>query len=366
MKKKFDDMNWRNAFRDVPEECHNAAMNAAYSVQEKEENRGIHLNFHPVLVAILITIAMTSVAIAAGSLLGWFDFLAYHQSVGIPQTAREAMQNPTQAEWQVGPVVFTVQDLLADQQIAVCTTHAATANGSQALFCDDPYGMIGSISSGKELAQRFGLSPETTWVEAARELDMPLFIIWVMFDIDADYVGGETMVDYMWNEDGSIACFNMALLNAEAIPKEVELSFYFSVEQLDPTTGKVLDRWTDATRKVTVPVGSIIEQRDYTPYGNAEINGYVVNGIRAERYATGVYLKITFTATDNADQKTHYILSELLAMDGEGKEFPDGMNFSTGFDLTDWPQIEMTTMLGIESLPDTITLSNGTNNVTVK
>ena len=136
MKKKIDDMNWRNAFRDVPDECHNAAMRAAYSVQEPEERRRAGFRLHPVLIAVLITIAMTSVAIAAGSLLGWFDFLDQHQSVGIPQTARDAVQIPYQAEWYVGPVRFTVQELLADKQIAVSTTTAVLTDGSQALFTE--------------------------------------------------------------------------------------------------------------------------------------------------------------------------------------------------------------------------------------
>lgn len=257
MKKKIDDMNWRNAFRDVPDECHNAAVSAAYSVQEPEERRRAGFRLHPVLIAVLITIAMTSVAIAAGSLLGWFDFLDQHQSVGIPQTARDAVQTPYQAEWHVGPVRFTVQELLADKQIAVSTTTAALTDGSQALFTDDPYGKIGSSTSGKALAQRLGVAPETTWVEAASLLDLPLYNVRVMFDIMSEYVGGEAMADYMWNEDGSIAYFNLASLNSESIPGELELSFYLSAEQLDPATGRVINRWTDDTHVITVQVGSL-------------------------------------------------------------------------------------------------------------
>ena len=366
MKKKIDDMNWRNAFRDVPEECHNAAMSAAYSVQEPEERRRAGFRLHPVLIAVLITIAMTSVAIAAGSLLGWFDFLDQHQSVGIPQTARDAVQTPYQAEWHVGPVRFTVQELLADKQIAVSTTTAALTDGSQALFTDDPYGKIGSSTSGEALAQRLGVAPETTWVEAASSLDLPLYNVRVMFDIMSECVGGEAMADYMWNEDGSIAYFNLASLNSESIPSELELSFYLSAEQLDPATGRVINRWTDDTHVITVQVGSLIEEKEYAPYGSPAICGYTVDNIHAERYNTGVYLTIRFTATDEADKTMYYMLSELLAMDGEGKVFPDGMSFSGSFDLTDWPQLEMTKMLGIDQLPDTIMLSDGTDNVTLK
>ena len=176
MKRDIENLNLRDSFKPTPDKCHDALMTAARSVKEEEPVRRI--TFRAVLIAACIILATT--AIAATRKLGWVDFfeIFYGSTDSVPEEAQKIMNSTEEQTFILGPVSFTVQSLYTDGQEAWASTLITAADGSSALVCGDysPESSLGSNGeNGEALARKLGLDPETTWLNAARQLNCPLY-----------------------------------------------------------------------------------------------------------------------------------------------------------------------------------------------
>ncbi len=355
MKRDIENLDFRAAFRPVPEACRAALMDAARSV--KEERKMKRASLRVALIAAAIVVSMMAAALAAGHLMGWTDFLGDYSNVNIPQGAVEQMQVTEELSWQVGPMTFTVTELLTDGRIAVSSVNIRTTDGSPALMCWDPWDTIGcNGDNGKANAVRLGIDPTTTYIEAAKQLNLPLYTVRGILDVAAEYIGGESMEDPMWNEDGSVTYFCMIDLADGAVRETLPTGLFLRVSRIDPASGEEAEKWVDREQTVLIPVCPVLEKRSYVPDRETIIAGQKLLKVDAVRYVTGAYLTLTWEMDAMLMPEKVWELYDLTLLDADGAPLPRGMNLSASMMVT----ITQEEMLGVESLPDVITLDNGT------
>lgn len=369
MKKKIDEMNWQNAFREVPDDFRDAAMKAALSVQEEEKpvRYGHSFRMRPILIAAILIVALTSVAIAADLLLGfgWLDYLKSEFGVSVSDSAGQAMQNVEPVVWEVGPVTFTAQEIISDGHIAVSTINVRMTDGSPALFTtnmDDP---ISSMGRGEEYARSLGVDPDSTWLDAAQQLNRPLYYVRAILDVAPEYIGEQAMEDTMLNEDGTLSMYSMVSLAPDTIHNELPAGFFLLVRQIDLTTGEEEDSWRE-TMEDKLPIQPMLNERTYYPQGNASIEGYDIESIHAAHYVTGAYLTISLVASPSATPDDVYAMGSLEVTDEAGLPLPDGMALQESADTSQWPHATLSIMVSVDTLPDALHISNGTDTIILK
>lgn len=337
-------------------------MNSA----EKEIKVKKKLSFGLVLVIGLL-LATVAVAIAATQ-LGWVDYYAKQWGISVPKAAQEAMDDTKPQAFQVGRMTFTYKQLLTDKRIVMSSAEVHTTDGSEVLYADDSnfYEAVDAISD--TVLKKYDLKPGTTWIDAAKQLNLPLYGVRALVEVAPEYNGAVAMEDSLWNEDGSIVYFNMPMLAPRTVQNELPVTLYMAVHQYDPATDEVkVNQWTDR-KEITLPVAPLLAEKTYLPEGDAELlDGIKLVNVYAERYVTGVYLTSTFTVPDKmtADEARD-ALYELTFCDGEGNDLPDGLNLSGGTFTDHLPTAELEIMTSIEELPDALIVSDGETEITVK
>ncbi|MBQ2953377.1 MAG: hypothetical protein IJE07_07445 [Clostridia bacterium] len=358
MKRDMDNLNLRAAFPEMPESCREALMTAARSVKEEKEMK--RATFRVALIAALIIMSLTAVAFAAGSLLGWSDFYGqWHGGIGVPEGVYEQMKVSEDCSWQVGPLTFTATELLTDGHIAISAIHVRTTDGSAALInganVSDPVDPIrANGENGREYAARLGVSEDATWIEAAQQLNLPLYRVSADHSMSHPLYEGDMMIDVLINEDGSLTFYCMSMLDTDRVQAELTLPLCLDVALADPTTGETSQRWRDYDQTVTIPVCPVLEERTYVPDRETIIAGHKLVKVDAVRYVTGAYLTFTYEMDYMAIPESAYELYELTLCDEAGSELPGGMNLSASLSFT----IEVEEMIGVETLPDVITLTD--------
>ena len=213
------DLDLRAAFPEMPDDCRTALLFAARSV--KEEKKMKRMTFRTVLIAALLIITTMTAALAATGALGWTDFFKTYYNVEVTKPAQDVLNATPEETWQVGPMTFTLRQLLCDGHLAMAATAIRTTDGSPALYCFDPFDSLGcNGENGVALSQRLGLDPETTYLDAAKQLNLPLYSPRAILDITGEYMDGEGMEDPLWNEDNTVTYFSMAALDLEKPTKE--------------------------------------------------------------------------------------------------------------------------------------------------
>lgn len=358
MKRDMDILDLRAAFRPEPEACHAALMNAARSVKEKKEMK--RASFRVVLIAALIIMSLTAVAFAAGNMLGWSDFYGrWHGSTGVPEGVYEQMQVTEDLSWEVGPLTFTATELLTDGHIAISAIHVRTTDGSAALIngenVADPTDPIrANGENGRAYAARLGVSENATWIEAAQQLNLPLYRVSADHSMTHPLYEGDMMIDVLINEDGSLTFYCMSMLKTDEVGAALNLPLCLDVVLADSATGETAQRWRDYEQTVTLPVCPVLEQRSYVPDRETIIAGHKLLKVDAVRYVTGAYLTFTYEMAYTDVPESAFELYELTLCDEEGKELPGGMNLTSRLTFT----IEVEEMIGVETLPDVITLTD--------
>ncbi len=322
------------------------------------------LSFGLVLAIVLI---LTTVAIAiAANQLGWVDYLGKRFGVTVPKAAQEVLNATTPSKFQVGPMTFTFNQLLTDKRMVMSSADIHTTDGSEVLYADDTnvYEAVDAISS--TVLKRYKLDSGISWLDAAKQLNLPLYGIRALAEIGQEYDGGEAMEDAMWNEDGSIVYFSMPMLNPGLVKDELPVTLYMSVTQFDPSTGETIGEWK--TREdITLPVAPMLNEKTYLPEGNAELDKMKLSSVYAEQYATGIYLTSTFTVKEGttADSVMGALYS-LVFSDDEGNVLPMGLNLSGSALTDDLPTVKLETMTSLETLPDSLIVSDATAKIAVK
>ena len=358
MKRDFENLDLRQAFRDEPDFCHAALMDAARSV--KEEKAMKKASFRVVLIAAMIIMSLTAVAFAAGSMLGWNDFYGqWHSDTGVPEGVYEQMKVTEDLSWEVGPLTFTATELLTDGHIVISAIHVRTTDGTAALInganVSDPVDPIrANGENGREYAARLGVSENATWIEAAQQLNLPLYRVSADHSMSHPLYEGDMMIDVLINEDGSLTFYCMSMLDTDRVQDELALPLCLDVALTDPVTGESTQRWRDYDQTVTIPVCPVLEERSYVPQQETFIAGHRLVKMDAVRYITGAYLTFTYEMGYTDVPESAFELYELKLRDENGNELPGGMNLSAKLTFT----IEVEEMIGVDKLPDVITLTD--------
>ncbi|MBQ8200414.1 MAG: hypothetical protein IJZ74_01460 [Clostridia bacterium] len=358
MKRDMENLNLRDAFRPEPDFCHDALMNAARSVKEEKEMK--RASYRVVLIAAAIIVGMMAVAVAAGSLMGWKDFYGeWHSTTGVPDGVYEQLQVNEDYTWEVGPLTFTATELLTDGHMVISAIHVRTADGSAALItganvsdATDPIRANGD--NGLAYAARLGVSENTSWLEAAAQLNLPLYRVSADHDMQFELLDGDMMIDALYNADGSMTFFCMSMLDASRVQESLELPLCLDVALTDAATGESTERWRDYDQTVTIPVCPVLEERTYVPEQETVISGHKLMKVDAVRYVTGAYLTFTYEMNYMDVPESAFELYELTLRDGAGNPLPGGMNLSGSLTFT----ITQEEMIGVDKLPDVLTLTD--------
>ena len=379
MKRDMEQLILRDAFKQEPDFCHAALMQAAYSV--KEEKQVKRASFRTLIVAAIIIVSMTAVAFAAGQLMGWTDFFGSYSNVGVPQAAVNEMQVENGANCKVGPMTFTVKELMTDGHIVMSSVHIAPTDGSKALMCIDPGDVIGcNGENGRALAESLGIDPMTTYMDAARQLNLPLYLVRGILDVDPETIDGG-MEDPLWNEDGSMTYFSMNFLKQVPAKDAIDhlpylhtpvngetfvAPFYLQVSKIDPTTGEETDIWANRDQNETIAISGVVEEKTYQPEVVVNFAGFSFQHAHMQLHNTGAYSYIVFEADETATEEDAYVLYNMYVKDAQGNQLPEGMDLSTSVDASAWPRVIMTNLYGVDALPEGITLEMGEATVTAK
>lgn len=318
------------------------------------------------LVLAIVLILMTVAAAIAATQLGWVEYFGENYGITVPKTAQEALNATTPQKFTVGPMNFTFNQLLTDKGIAMSSASVHTTDGSEVLYADDTnvYEAVDAISS--TVLKRYNLDSGINWIDAARQLNLPLYGIRALTEIDQEYAEGSAMEDAMWSEDGSIVYFKMPLLKPKSVKNELPATLYMSVTQFDPSTGDIIDQW-QLQEHITLPVTPLLNEKTYLPEGDAELGKMKLLSVYAEQYATGIYLTSTFTVKEGttADSAAG-VLYGLTYCDSEGNVLPEGVNLSSSAVTDDLPTVRLETMTSLETLPDSLIVTDGKTKVSVK
>lgn len=318
------------------------------------------------VLAIVLVLATIAVAIAATQ-LGWVDLFGIHYDIPVPKAAQETMEAAQPQTYQVGPMTITYKQLLTDKHIAMSTAEARMTDGSEVLYADDSnfYEAVDCISD--TVLKKYNLKHGTTWIEAAKQLNLPLYGIRALVSIAPEYTGGESMEDSLWNEDGSIVYFNMPIILPKNIQNEMPVTLYMAVHQYNPTTDEVeINKWVLRDEQM-LPVLPLLAEKAYQPDVNVKLQGMELGNIHAEQYATGTYLTATLTTPDGMTaEEAREALFSLTVCDDTGNPLPYGISLSTVAYTDDLPLVQLVIMSSIDELPDSLIISDGAADVSVQ
>lgn len=351
MRRNPDELDLRNAFAKEPKACHDALMNAAFSV--KEEKTVKKASFRVALVVAMMIVATMAVAVAAGNLLGWSDFFGSQYATFVPDTAQRVMNEEwNRHEFALGEVVFTTQELFCDGHIAMASTVISMSDGSDALICAEPFDAIGAVGeNGKQAAKRLGVEPGMTWIEAAKQLNRRLYAVRAILEVPAEIDSGCAMEDFLYNEDGSVTYFSMPQLNGKASGEKIDMQMYLRVAEIDVNseteTNVLKDRKT-----LSVFLEAPIEEHVYECKGDFIADGYRLESVKAELSPAGLYLYSTFIAPEGVTEEDVYERDFPLWLDEEEKPLPSGISLSTSVDVENWPKVTYMQMLSVNALPE--------------
>lgn len=369
MKRDFDHLNLRTAFREEPTECHLALMDAARSVKEEKQTMKRN-SMRTLLIAAIVALSMLTTAYAAGELLGWTDFF---ERYGIHTTPAmyNAMQKNNPKTIELGPMTFTVQESITDNRFALISTKISMSDSSAALLTMDPEDAIGASGDRSNVLMKLleVEDPSIDFYQAARMKNLPLYSVRAIIEVDEKYDGGEGMEDIMWDAQGALFYFSQHSLNASAIGKELPIQVFLRVTQIDPATGEELQKWT-TREKMTIPVGQLLADKTYTPDSPFKKDGAELQSIHAELYITGAYLTFTWKMPEGMVNTIDFNIWDFhngqTFTDGTFNEFEPGVSLSGNWNSDAWPLVTVEEMINVDALPEVIRVSDGTNDVIYK
>ena len=318
------------------------------------------------LIVVLIVIATLTTALAASALLGWTDFYSFE----IPKTAQEILNATEPKDYQVGPITFTVNELLTDGHIALCSATSHVTDGSSAVLSEEVYDAVGANGdNGEALAQKWNLSPDTRWIDAAHIMNLPFYRISISVNVPEECHDGEDMGDAMWDEKGNCVSYYMAALNSLQVGETLPIKLHFQVWQYDPQSiepqsifedvvdkAKEMSYWED-TFEITLTVPAPIAEKTYMPEQPYDFeNGLTLNSVTAQQTVAGAYVVGQFTLRDGFNFNDAYS-GELDFLDATGEEIPWGMAESGIIEYDQLPKVEWGAMLNLEVLPEEMVIS---------
>ena len=332
----------------------------------KEEEPVKKFTVSTALIVVLIVIATLTTVLAASVLFGWTDFYSFE----IPKTAQEILNATEPKDYQVGPITFTVNELLTDGHIALCSATSHVTDGSSAVLSEEVYDAVGANGdNGEALAQKWNLSPDTRWIDAAHIMNLPFYRVSISVNVPEECHDGEDMGDAMWDEKGNCVSYYMAALNSLQVGETLPIKLHFQVWQYDPQSiepqsifedvvdeAKEMSYWED-TFEITLTVPAPIAEKTYMPEQPYDFeNGLTLNSVTAQQTVAGAYVVGQFTLRDGFNFNDAYS-GELDFLDATGEEIPWGMAESGIIEYDQLPKVEWGAMLNLEILPEEIVVS---------
>ena len=332
----------------------------------KEEEPVKKFTVSTALIVVLIVIVTLTTALAASVLLGWTDFYSFE----IPKTAQEILNATEPKDYQVGPITFTVNELLTDGHIALCSATSHVTDGSSAVLSEEVYDAVGANGdNGEALAQKWDLSPDTRWIDAAHIMNLPFYRVSISVNVPEECHDGEDMGDAMWDEKGNCVSYYMAALNSLQVGETLPIKLHFQVWQYDPQSiepqsifedvvdeAKEMSYWED-TFEITLTVPAPIAEKTYMPEQPYDFeNGLTLNSVTAQQTVAGAYVVGQFTLRDGFNFNDAYS-GELDFLDATGEEIPWGMAESGIIEYDQLPKVEWGAMLNLEVLPEEMVVS---------
>lgn len=348
-----DDLNLRNALPQVPQDCYDALMNAARSVKEEEKMK--RFSMRTALIAAALIVVTMAVAVAATQ-LGLNDLFKNSYNIALPETAQSVLSATEQKTYSVGPVAMTLRETLADGHLVYVTCQAQPEKEKTALVMDQDSSLDEAISDA--LAAYLNVEKGATFTQAAQQAGLSLYQASAYLTMDFDLLHGEEMMASVYGGDGSVLLVDMLQTKPGAVGDSVTGMLTMSAWEIDPATGERMEgkEWT-TTEEITIPVNGATEEKTYAPEGDAQLLGFKLQSVRAEKTCAGVYLYATFQAPQGAEQETAYDLYQLEYMDEKGASFPGGISLSGGLDENAvWPTVILESMLNLDTLPESLTL----------
>ena len=361
MKRDLDNLDLRGAFKPMPDECRNALITAACSVKEEEPVKRV--TFRAVLIAACIIIAATAIAMAAGQIFGWTDFFSGYYDISVPQDTVQIMKDNGEISHTIGPVTFTVGGLYCDGYTATTSVVAkATGESGILLTGDDPYDAVGANGeNGDAVAEKLGVDPDTSWVDAAKQLNRPLYSVRAVLEIPEELSDGEQFEDPLFNEDGSLTYFSCAMMNGKASGEKVDCQVRLRVAEINLNQEEDEPKAVWEGVDVSIPLQAPVETGEYViPENTGLPEGIRLESVRALRMPAGVYLLADYLFPEDMDEETFWDNCENYSLDfvrPDGTEFPFGMNLSgCGVlnQLNDLPVIHMMQMIPGDSIPEAV------------
>lgn len=358
MKRDMENLNLRDAFEPMQEDTYNAILTAARSVKEEEPVK--RATIRTVCIAICAILTTMAAALAAGQIFGWNDFFKKDYGTDIPKTAQEIMALCEPISWQEDDVVFTVRERYSDSKLAMISVEARLAEGVNGILAADDFaeaiGAYGENSSA--VAKRLGVDPSMTWMDAAKEKNLPLYSVLATLEIPSEFWGSEEYGDPMFNEDGSLTYFSLQPLNGQITDEEINAKVYLrsklvNLEDADDDTNS-----TENYMDLTIHKEKTIATAEYIiPEDTKVLDAFRINSIQAELLPSGLHFTTNLTATDGATQEQALDKLWINIVKENGEDYPTGINLSSGFsNLDTWPQVPYTQMISVDQVPETICL----------
>ena len=358
MKRDMDKLNLQDAFGPMPEETRDALMSAACSVKEDEPVK--KAAFRTVLIAACVIVATMAVAVAAGSIFGWNDFFSKDYGADIPKTAQDIMAATEPVTWQEGDVVFTLRESYSDPKLAMISVEARLAEGVEGILAADDFaeaiGAYGENSAA--VAKRLGVEPSMTWMEAAKELNKPLYSAVAILEIPSELWGSEEYGDPMFNEDGSLTYFSLQPLNGQITDEEMKAQVYLRTKLVNPEDAEDNTNSTEDYADLTIHMEKVVDTAEYIiPEDTKVLDAFQIDSIHAELLPSGLHFTTSLTALEDATQEQALDQLRLNIVKENGEDYPTGITLTGGFPKLDtWPQITYAQMVTSDQIPETIHL----------
>ncbi len=360
MKRDMDNPNLRDAFRPMPEATRDALMTAARSVKEEEPVKRTAIR--TVCIAICVIVATMAVAMAAGQIFGWNDFFSKDYGTHIPKSAQEIMASCEPVSWQEGDVIFTVRERYSDPRLAMISVDARLADGVEGILTADDFtmsiGAYGENSNSQVVAKRLGVDPQMTWMDAAKELKLPLYSVLAILDIPSELWGSEEYGDPMFNEDGSLTYFSLQPLNGQIADEEIKAKVYLRTKLVNLEDAEDNTNSTEEYRDLTIHTEKVIATAEYIiPEDTKVQDAFRIDSIQAELLPSGLHFTTNLTALEGATQEQAFDKLRLNIVKENGEDYPTGITLSSGFSNLDvWPRIPYIQMITSDQIPETIHL----------
>ena len=316
-----------------------------------------------ILAAAAVMLMAAAGVTAAVKSPGWSEFLGRF-GITVPERAEEIMNVSEGQSWQVGPVTFTVRQQIADPKIVMTAFEIRTTDGSTALMMPsgDISEPVGGSSSSSAMEDVLGISSDSSWGEAAKQLNVPLYR--VRGSVEAENSSGLSIEDTVHESGDRVVYYDMLQLQNDLDTLALRVRYSLTVDELDPDTGEVTDSWTDGDHQAEIAVQPMLAEKTYAAPEGSALSGLRITDITAQQYVTGVYVRISLAKDSDIADDVLKDLAGISFTDTDGDPYPPGMNLTVPFrsDAEDWEASSLFSlefMLNTDHLPDRMKLVYG-------